>query len=108
MDKVLNKKIEIAIIDCNKVIEKKNKFIEYFKELDLYKEGKKNKLTSIEIEKIEKIGFTNYCNDLIDKFCKFSGKFDIVVSYLINDLNINIPDYELLNGIPIEKYTTTL
>lgn len=93
-----------TIKDINKVIDIKKKIITYFNELDLYKEGKKNKLTVLEIEKIEKIGFTKYCNNLIDKFCKYVQNYDIAVLYITQDLKIKIPDIELIEGIPIEKY----
>lgn len=97
-------KVSETIKDINKVIDIKKRIITYFQELDLYKEGKKNKLTASEVEKIEKIGFTKYCDNLIDKFCKYVQDYDIAVLYITQDLKIEIPDKELIEGIQIEKY----
>lgn len=97
-------KLLIAINDCNKCIDIKNKFCKYFDQLDLYKNGKQHELKLQEIDLIEQKGFKNYCEMMIDKFCKFSEKFDIASSYIIHDLKIEISIEELKNGIVIDNY----
>lgn len=97
-------KLLIAINDCNKCIEMKKKFCKYFDQLDKYKNGEKNELKIQEIDLIEQKGFESYCKMMINKFCKFSEKFDIVSSYIIHDLKIEISTEELKNGINIDNY----